>query len=196
MPDLVLWLFAVLLAIASLGLVLSRDWRWSLGFLAGQYFAGFWLVLAHWPLNMAAAKLVTGWMAVAALGMTQLEVKDSPGSDSAWPEGRLFRVFAAGLLLITATSATGPVNAWLPGTNPAVVWGGLVLIGMGLLHLGMTVQPLRVTLGLLSTLAGFEILYAAIENSLLVAGLLAVITLGLALAGSYLISLTVTETPE
>ena len=72
----------------------------------------------------------------------------------------------------------------------------LILIGMGLLHLGLSVHPMRVTLGLLITLAGFEVLYASLENSILVSGLLAVITLGLALTGSYLLSLNPSATPE
>jgi hypothetical protein len=196
MPDFVMWLAAILLAVTSIGLLLSRDWRWSLGLLAGQYFAAFWLTLAHWPLTMSAAKLVTGWMAVAVLGMTHLDAKNNPVSESSWPEGALFRVFAAGLVLITVTSAAQPVNIWLPTASLPLVWGGLILIGMGLLHLGLTVHPLRITLGLLITLAGFEILYASLENSILVSGLLAVITLGLALTGSYLLSLHASETPE
>ena len=40
---------------------------------------------------------------------------------------------------------------------------------------------------LLTALAGFEIIYAAIETSVLVTGLLAGINLGLALVGAYLI---------
>jgi hypothetical protein len=62
----------------------------------------------------------------------------------------------------------------------------MLLIGMGLLKLGFTVQPLQATLGILTALSGFEILYATIERSALLAGLLAGITLGLALAGAYL----------
>ncbi len=188
MPIFVLWIAAVLLAASSIGLLLSRNWRWSLGMLAGQYFAAFWLILAHWSLTMSAAKLVTGWMAVAVLAMTQLENKDEPVSETSWPEGSLFRAFAAGLVLITVTSAAQPVNAWLPGASLPLVWGGLMLIGMGLLQLGLTVHPLRITQGLLITLAGFEILYASIENSILVTGLLAIITLGLALTSSYMLS--------
>ena len=65
--------------------------------------------------------------------------------------------------------------------------GAMLLIGMGLLHLGVTTRPLRVLLGLLTTLSGFELLYAAVENSVLVAGLLALVTLGLALVGAYLL---------
>jgi hypothetical protein len=45
-----------------------------------------------------------------------------------------------------------------------------------------------VTIGLLTVLCGFEILYASIENSILVAALLSVINLGLALVGAYLIN--------
>jgi hypothetical protein len=197
MPDFVLWLAAILLAVTSISLLLSRDWRWSLGLLALQYFAAFWLVLAHWPLTMAAAKLVTGWMAAAALGMTQLGLKDADSAaETSWPEGRLFRTFAAGLVLITATSAAQSVNIWLPDASLALVWGGLVLIGMGLLHLGITVHPLHIILGLLTTLAGFEILYVSVENSILVAGLLAIVTLGLSLTGSYLLSLDAPDEPE
>ena len=69
----------------------------------------------------------------------------------------------------------------------AVSAGGLLLIGMGLLHLGVTDRILQVTIGLMTVLAGFEILYTAVESSTLVAALLAVVNLGLGLAGSYLL---------
>jgi hypothetical protein len=57
---------------------------------------------------------------------------------------------------------------------------------MGLLHLGVTDRILQVTVGLMTVLAGFEILYTAVESSTLVAALLAAINLGLAMVGSYL----------
>lgn len=189
MPVIFLWIAALVLAVTSVGLLLSRDWRWSLGLLAVQYFAAFWLVFGHWPLTMSAAKLVTGWMAAAALGMTQLNIKDDPAGETSWPEGRLFRVFAAGLLLVTVSAAANSLTVWLPDAGLPAIWGSLALIGLGLLHLGMTLHPLRVILGLLTTLLGFEVLYSSVENSILVAGLLAVITLGLALTGSYLLAL-------
>jgi uncharacterized membrane protein len=69
----------------------------------------------------------------------------------------------------------------------AVTTGSLLLIGMGLLHLGITTDILRVAIGLMTVLSGFEIIYSAVEGSVLVAALLAVITLGLALVGSYLL---------
>jgi hypothetical protein len=196
MSSFMLWLAAIFLVITSIGLLLSRDWRWSLGLLAAQYFAVFWLMLEHWTLTMSAAKLVTGWMAAAVLGMTQIAVKEDPSAESSWPQGRLFRLFAAGLVLITVAQAAQRVNAWLPDAGLPVVLAALTLIGMGLLHLGITVQPLRVGLGLLTTLAGFEIMYSVVENSILVAGLLSVVTLGLALACSYLLTTSTAEAAE
>jgi hypothetical protein len=68
-----------------------------------------------------------------------------------------------------------------------VIAGSLLLIGAGVVHLGVTSDTLNVILGLLTMLTGFEILYAAIESSILVAGLLAVTNLGLGIAGSYLL---------
>jgi hypothetical protein len=59
---------------------------------------------------------------------------------------------------------------------------------MGLLHLGLTAQPLRISIGLLTTLAGFEIIYASVETSILVAGLLAGVNIGLGLVGAYMIT--------
>ena len=56
-----------------------------------------------------------------------------------------------------------------------------------MIHLGVTSDILRVTLGLLTMLTGFEVLYAAVESSILVAGLLALTNLGLGIAGSYLL---------
>jgi len=196
MLPLVPWLAAIFLLITSIGLLLSRDWRWSLGLLAGQYFAVFWLILAHWSLTMSAANLVTGWMSAAVLGMTQLSIKEDHAAEESWPQGRLFRLFTAGLVLITIVQGARSVNTWLPEAGQPVIFGALLLIGMGLLHLGITVQPFRVVLGLLTTLSGFEILYAVVENSVLVAGLLSIVTLGLSLAGSYLLAASALEVSE
>ena len=57
----------------------------------------------------------------------------------------------------------------------------------------MSSQIARVIFGLLTVLAGFEVLYAAVEGSILVAALLAGVTLGLGLVGAYLL---VASTPE
>jgi hypothetical protein len=181
------WIAVGLLLVTSTGLLLSRDWRWSLGFLAAQYLGMFWLVSLHWPFGLASVKLVTGWMASATLGVTRLSMSEREASDeSAWPQGRLFRLFAAAIVVILVIAATPQVETMIPGISRPVIAGGLLLAGMGLLHLGITAEILRIILGLLTVMAGFEILYATVETSILLAGLLAIVNLGLALAGAYL----------
>lgn len=183
------WLAVGILLVTSTGLLLTRDWRWSLSLLAAQYLAGFWLVLQYWPFGMAAVKLVTGWMISAVIGITRLSLpeKEDP-AEAAWPQGRLFRLFAVGIVVLVTASATPGLSNLIANVSPPVLAGGLLLMGMGLLHLGITGQVLRVVLGLLTVLAGFETLYAALESSILVAALLAVANLGLALAGAYLLT--------
>jgi len=176
------WLMLLLAIIAGTGLLFSRDWRWSLGLLAVQYLSVFWMVQAHWPITLAATKLVTGWMACAILGIAQLNAKQE--SESNWLQGRLFHIFAAGMVLAATFALSLRVNTWL-GLSLPLAWGGLLLIGVGLLHLGITSDSFQVIIGLLTVLAGFEILYAAVESSALVTALLAVVNLGLALAGAY-----------
>ncbi len=135
------WIAVIVIGITSIGLLLARDWRWSIILLAVQYLGMFELTLQHWPLGMASVKVVAGWMSAAILGMTRSGLSNEDADE----------------------------------------------IGMGLLHLGITSRVLRVTIGLMTILSGFEILYSAVEGSVLVAALLAIINLGLALVGSYLL---------
>ena len=182
------WVVVVGLLITSSGLLLYQDWRWGIGFLAGQYVGVFWLVLQHWPLGMAAAKLVGGWMATASIGMTLLNLHPQEPTEKYWTQGRSFLLFMIGMAALLAVAAASLIESILPGIGIPVVVGGILLIAMGLLQLGMTTQVLRVILGLLTTLSGFEILYAAMEGSSLVAALLVVINLGLGLIGAYLLT--------
>ena len=181
------WIAVVIIIATSVGLLLVRDWRTSIIMLSVQYVAMFILCLGHLPLGMASVKVVVGWMSAAILGMTRsgLSITDVDEENN-WPRGRLFRIFAAGMVGIIVAGVTPRVNNMMADAGIAVSAGALLLIGMGLLHLGLTANTLRITVGLMTILSGFEILYAAVEASVLVTALLAVIILGLALVGSYL----------
>lgn len=172
----------ILLVITSLALLAHFNWRWTLLALAVQYLAAAWLVSLSWPLSLAAIKWVVGWMAGAVLATSQAGLREPPESLA----GRLFRLLAAGMVLVAAYTVAPPAWAWLQVPQP-VLLGTFVLVGVGLVQVSMTHQPLRVIVGLLTVLAGFEILYAALELSVLVAGLLAVVNLGLVLSGAYLL---------
>ena len=182
------WIAVVTILLTSVGLLVARDWRWSITLLAIQYVAMFVLALQHWPLGMASVKVVAGWMAAAILGMTRSGLSnENLAEENIWPRGRLFRLFAAGIVVIIVAGVTPSVDTIMADAGFAVTTGSLLLVGMGLLHLGITAHILRVTIGLMTVLTGFEILYSTVEGSVLVAALLAVINLGLALVGSYLL---------
>jgi hypothetical protein len=182
------WTALIIVAATATGLLLSRDWRWNLGLLAVQYLGVAGLVAPHWPMGMAAAKLVAGWMATAALGMTLTTVPHvDAAAGRAWPQGHSFRLFMAGMIFVLAAGATARIENVMPGVGTSVIAGAILLTGMGLVQLGTTSEIPRVIFGLLTVLAGFEILYAAVEGSILVAGLLAVVNLGLGLVGAYLL---------
>jgi hypothetical protein len=181
------WIAAGTIFLTSVSLLISRNWRISIILLAVQYLAMFLLLLLRLPVGLATVKVVAGWMSSAILGMTRSGLTgESVDEEGIWPRGRLFRLFMAGVVGILVAGATPEVESLMANAGYAVIGGGLMLIAMGLLHLGITSQVLRVTLGLMTVLTGFEILYATVEASALVTGLLAVITLGLALVGSYL----------
>ena len=181
------WIAVLVIVVTSVGLLLVRDWRSSIIMLSIQYVAMFILCLQHLPLGMASVKVVSGWMSAAILGMTRsgLTITDMDEENN-WPRGRLFRIFAAAMVGIIVAGATPRINAAMADAGVAVTAGSLLLIGMGLLHLGLTANILRITISLMTILSGFEIIYAAVEGSVVVLALLAVIILGLALVGSYL----------
>ena len=179
---------AGVLLVSALLVLASRDWRWTIAALGVQYAAVFVLVAQSWRLELAVVKLVAGWMAVAILGGTQDVTYAEP--ERGRPSGIVFRVLTGGMVALVVFSSVPDVavvlNDYVEGVNIPQLGGGLLLLGMGLAMLGLSATPLRVALALLIMFSGFEILYAIVENSTLVAGLLALVNLALASIGAYL----------
>jgi hypothetical protein len=182
------WTALGLAILTATGLLFNRDWRWALGLLALQYLSIFWMVQTHWPISMAAVKLVTGWMACAVLGIAHINTPKAPDKEKRLLQGRAFNIFASGMVVTAAFALSLRGVSWLSLGLP-VTWCALLLIGLGLLHLGITSDAFEVVAGLLTVLGGFEILYSAVERSSLVTALLTVVSLGLALAGAYLLNI-------
>lgn len=175
----------VLIVLSTSILLVTSNWRMQIGAVGFQYLGVFILVAGYWPVNLAAVKLVAGWMAGSILGMTRLTL--SLHGDGPVITGRIFRLSVALLILVTVSSLAPQAPNLAPGMDILQAWGGLVLIGMGLANLGFSSDGMRVMLSLLTLLSGFEVLYAVVESSSLVAGLLAIVTLGISLVGAYLL---------
>lgn len=197
----------ILVAITALILLLASEWRTSIWTLAAQYVGVFLLTGLNWPFEMAITKLVSGGMACTVLGIalysipaqTQLEAgsfsvphsgppgKPQPSTGRPVLSGTVFRLIAAVLVGLTTLSLAESVPAQVPQMDLPTARAGMLLVGLGLLQMGFTTQTLRTILGLLTALSGYEILYSAVESSTLVAGLLSGVTLGMAMAGAYLL---------
>lgn len=188
--EIISWIAVGLALTTSVVILISRDWRVSLGALALQYLAAFWLVSQHLPFAMGSVKLITGWMVVAILGMTRLNLTQAePGElDTFHPQNDAFRIALIGIVALAAFGTAPRVETSIPGLGLPVIVGGLLLIGSGVANLSVTSDLLRISLGLLTMLSGFEILYAAVESAILVTGLLAAINLGLGVLGAYLLT--------
>ncbi len=198
MPDLMQSLMVALLFISGAGILLVSSRRWMTGLLALQYIGVFLLVSVSWPLEIAVVKLVAGWMASAVLFLTyqNLVVLDSENQIAVISPGTTFQGFAAVLVGLSVYSLVPLALRWFLGATSQQILGGVWLLGLGLLQLIFSRDSLRIIIGLLTVVSGFEILYATLEASVLMTGLLAILNIGFAFLGAYLLMASnLEETP-
>ncbi len=186
MPDLSTLAFALIVLTAMI-ILIFRDWRINAVSLGLQYLAVFYLVTFSWPISLAIVKLIVGWMATAAIGLTCLRQMNSEGTIES-PSSLFFRGLAGLMvILVIFVGSTTFQNSLFPNVPLVIIRSGLMLIGMALMQLGTTANPYLTIMSLLSFLAGFEVIHAALERSTLLTGLMASVNLGLALVGVYFI---------
>ena len=182
---------AVILALITGALVIIlNDRRWMLLMLIGVYVALTWMSAITLPIQIATAKLVAGLMACAVLALSIMRVgnEGETSEREGMPSGMVFRVIA--VMLVSASAWGLSERGWmlLPDViSKAAVLGSMLLLGLGLLHLGISQEPFRVGMGLLTALAGFEIMYVAVEPSIAVLALLAAVHIGISIIVSYLV---------
>ena len=140
----------VLVSLTGLTLLVSDNWRISIAALVVQYVGVFILVAVSWPLEMAIVKLVAGWMAAAMLGLASAGVPENHSEGLGNISSVVFRLLAAGLVGLVVASVLPGLVGWFPEIAVEQLLGGGILIGLGLLHLGLTMSILRVILGLLT----------------------------------------------
>ena len=93
--------------------------------------------------------------------------------------------FLAVLLMLVAAYSWASVYA-LPDVNEAISLSVYTLAALGLLAMGLTDEPLKAGLGLLTFVSAFELFYTVLEPSLAVIGFLGLANFLIALAIAYL----------
>ncbi len=104
----------ILVSLTSTYILIGRDWRYCIAALAVQYIGVFMLVDASWPVEMAVAKMVAGWMAGAILGIAMASIPDNwRKPEKSIKFGPVFRILAAIILALTITSLVLHSETWL-----------------------------------------------------------------------------------
>lgn len=189
------------LLFTSSTIAIIEAWLLSLPALLGQYVLIGLLLSRFVRPEMATAKATTGGVSCLILLLTAWHAGWQGGPRSkavpeAWAPGHMmsspFRLFVVILVGIAAYGlfVTYPLQGVADEINFACYWLAL----MGFLAVVLDRAPLPVGLGLLTFESGFEALYATLEESLTVAGLLAAVNILAALAIAYLASMRQEET--
>lgn len=176
------WIPLVLVGATAFALIVVERPGLQIAILAAQYASVAWLSSLALPPQVAAVKVVAGMITCGVLALTVAGSRSPDESGS----GRAFRVIA-GILILGAAIGIGRTN-WMriPDIRAEAIMAAAILMSMGLLQLGLFRTPLRVCIGLITLLSGFEIAYAVIEPALAILALLASVHIGLAMVVSYL----------
>lgn len=195
----------IMLAVLAVFLLVIEEWRVRTILLALLYLGIFILSATGLPIGLAVTHLLAGWTACIIVGMaimaipseelTKLGISSEKLSIRSFNlESRQVFQFLSAILVVTATYWISPqMMSWIPGSGFEQIWGGLMLIALGITLIGFNTRPFPVTIGLLIILGGFLIIYSIVESSTLITGLLAVVIIGLGLVGAYIITVQYIE---
>jgi hypothetical protein len=183
-------------------IVVIKDWRASLLAMAIQYVIVGLLLMSEIRMELALIKTLVGALLCVILYLTARHVQwgqptpptqqpekeddSEESSESQWtlPTELPFRFLAAALVMVAAYSGASAYP--LPDVGDAISLAAYALAALGLLAMGLTDEPLKAGLGLLTFVAAFELFYTVLEPSLIVVGFLGLSNFLIALAIAYL----------
>jgi hypothetical protein len=188
------------LILTALTIFVTSDWRLSLTALLVQYVM-VGLVLARFiQSEVALVNALVGVMAVPILYLTARRLQElMPSQEKAksqsrflglpvgWSAGPLGLPLRLLVVLLVALASLRLLASFRPPLVPPDIallafWMG----SMGLVGLVLSSEPLRAAPALLTILAGFDLVYVALEPNLAIVGFYSALTLLAALALSYL----------
>jgi len=169
----------LLILIGALIFTVTRSWIYALTAFSLQTLGVGLLALQIAPVPVAAAKCIVGWLAVTILAITISHEKKDFLRDTEGLIAPLFRM-ALWILVFSSLVVLFPgLGGFFQNPPTGILLPSGFLLGIGLINLGISEHPLRVSLSLLSLLQGFELSYLWVEQSLLVLALLAVMDLSI-----------------
>lgn len=175
---------AVGLAVAPVcaaGVVLVARRPIALGLVFGTFVGAGLTVGAGLGAQVGLGIIVVGLVTTLILASGPARARSSAGTPgrSVMPQGTPFRLAAA---LLAASAAWGlAVQGGGAGAPVSIVHLGsaAIVLAMGLLMLGLSQDKESAAMGLLVSLAGFEMAYAFLEPSLAMRAVLAAVAIGI-----------------
>jgi hypothetical protein len=188
-PTIILAISLVLAPICAAGLILAPTRRSALLLLLGVFVGVGAIVGFGQQARIGMGLVVTGGLACAilAFGFDRARWPEHGDAGAHIPAGRAFRAATVLLVAAAAWGISVSYGSAIGGLPPARATAAMMIMAMGLLQLGLSQEQGAAALGLLTTLAGFEVFYAGLEPSLALRAVLAGIMLGIALISSVLL---------
>lgn len=181
-----LLIFSTLAALAFV--LIGRNWQMRIAGLAVVYLVGFILILQIWPLALVSVKLIAGWIGIVFISASKLEFSQVEREKSFRSE-TIFRLLIVFMLWIVIIAIAPTINEWIPipYTN---LYIGLSMIATGIVFSSLTTVIFEIIIGVLTFLAGFDIIYSSLEGSALVTGIFALIIILISLLNTYFMETT------
>ena len=179
-----------LVLLAALVNLVRRQWVVNLVALTVQFLFLFPIVRSILPLELALIQPFTGLMVTLILYLTLMNVGGiEPGNLIIRPSsGEIFRGLS-GLLLLAMLYTFLPSlqQEVFPLVSSDHLYLSIGLILLGLMQLGTIREPFYLSIGILTFLSGFQLLYYGLDYSFLLEALLVAVNLLLAIVGAYFI---------
>ena len=190
MPITIQWISAFVLIITSVLLVYDLEWQVNAGLLGLQFFAVFIMLLVFWPLNLSGSFFITSWVSILILTISlNQSSKGTIIKINFLSFEKIFHLLTALLLLVVIMTSYKSLANWFPSASSPLLISSLSLIFLGFLTIAFAKSIERILTGLLSFLAGFEITFTQVDNSILMVTLVCSTILLLTLIGTYLLQL-------
>jgi hypothetical protein len=185
MPSQLSIIFIFLEMTSILAVLILPKFRWVIYALSIQYLSAFFLTFQTLSPGLALIKLLVGWMITALFASISTTIEKKWNREKIL-SGMILRITVMIGLWIVLYLATPAMKVWLPVPLNSLI-GGLFLISGGIIEFGLSNQVIRVCIGLLTLMSGFEVIYAVLEPSVMVSGLLALVNIGIGLVGMFLV---------
>jgi len=169
--------------IALVMIQISNTWRIRIAGLAIVYLVSFIIILQIWPIALASVKLIGGWMGVVLISASQIS-KPETEREKLFNSQSIFRFLVTALIWVVISAEASVFNDWIPipYTN---LYIGLIIIAGGLIFASVNQNIFDVIIGVLTFLAGFDVIYSSLEGSALVTGVFALIIIFISLLNTY-----------